>query len=95
MSYAHNHPSGNPSQNEEDIRITRRLEQTGDSIGIDFFRTHNNKAVPVTPVSKVSSFIEYSVSVLSFIYFISWRRYIPLTKFPFISSLNAKKRLLC
>lgn len=31
----HNHPSGNPEPSEEDIKLTRRLIDTGQTIGID------------------------------------------------------------
>lgn len=31
----HNHPSGDPSESQEDIRITRRLEKAGKIIGIE------------------------------------------------------------
>ncbi len=31
----HNHPSGNPEPSEEDIRLTRRLIEAGQTIGID------------------------------------------------------------
>jgi DNA repair protein RadC len=31
----HNHPSGNPAPSEEDIRLTRRVSQAGQILGID------------------------------------------------------------
>lgn len=31
---AHNHPSGDPSPSEEDVRVTRRLREAGDLLGI-------------------------------------------------------------
>lgn len=31
----HNHPSGNPSPSQEDIHVTRRLVDSGETIGID------------------------------------------------------------
>lgn len=32
---AHNHPSGDPSPSEEDIRLTRRIQQAGQILGIE------------------------------------------------------------
>ena len=32
---AHNHPSGNPEESQEDIRITKRLKECGVLIGIE------------------------------------------------------------
>jgi len=32
---AHNHPSGNPEPSEEDIKITRRLVESGKILGIE------------------------------------------------------------
>lgn len=32
---AHNHPSGNPSPSNEDIKVTQRLKEVGTLIGID------------------------------------------------------------
>ena len=32
--FAHNHPSGDPSPSEADRRLTRRLRETGDILGI-------------------------------------------------------------
>ena len=31
----HNHPSGNPEPSEDDIKLTERLAQAGDIVGID------------------------------------------------------------
>ncbi|WP_240903911.1 JAB domain-containing protein [Chengkuizengella sediminis] len=33
----HNHPSGDPTPSPEDIEITKRLKDTGELIGINFF----------------------------------------------------------
>ncbi len=33
--FAHNHPSGDPSPSEDDIKLTRRLVQVGEILGID------------------------------------------------------------
>ncbi len=33
--FVHNHPSGDPEPSEEDIKLTKRLVQAGDIIGID------------------------------------------------------------
>ena len=33
--FVHNHPSGNPEPSEDDIRLTERLNQAGEIIGID------------------------------------------------------------
>jgi DNA repair protein RadC len=32
---AHNHPSGDPSPSEEDIRLTKRVSQAGQLLGVD------------------------------------------------------------
>ena len=32
---AHNHPSGNPQPSQDDIKLTKRLKETGDIIGIE------------------------------------------------------------
>lgn len=32
---AHNHPSGDPSPSEEDVRLTKRISQAGHIMGID------------------------------------------------------------
>src|SRR5699024_12812944 len=32
---AHNHPSGDPTQSQEDIHVTRRLAESGQMIGIE------------------------------------------------------------
>ena len=32
--FAHNHPSGDPAPSEADRRLTRRLKETGDLLGI-------------------------------------------------------------
>ncbi|MBW3605488.1 MAG: JAB domain-containing protein [Actinobacteria bacterium] len=32
---AHNHPSGDPSPSDDDLRITRRLARAGETLGID------------------------------------------------------------
>jgi DNA repair protein RadC len=32
---AHNHPSGNPQASQEDIKLTKRLKESGDIVGID------------------------------------------------------------
>jgi len=33
--FAHNHPSGNPEASEDDVRLTKRLAEVGEIIGID------------------------------------------------------------
>ena len=33
----HNHPSGDPSPSDDDIRITRRIKSAGEIIGIELF----------------------------------------------------------
>ena len=32
---AHNHPSGDPTPSQEDIQVTKRLNESGKMIGID------------------------------------------------------------
>ena len=32
---AHNHPSGNPEPSEEDKRVTKKLKEAGNLLGID------------------------------------------------------------
>jgi len=33
--FVHNHPSGNPEPSEEDVKLTERLAQAGEIVGID------------------------------------------------------------
>ena len=33
--FVHNHPSGDPTASEDDIKLTKRLAQTGEIVGID------------------------------------------------------------
>ena len=33
--FAHNHPSGDPTASEDDIRLTKRLAEAGEIVGID------------------------------------------------------------
>lgn len=33
--FAHNHPSGDPEASEDDIRLTKRLAEAGEIMGID------------------------------------------------------------
>ena len=33
--FAHNHPSGDPEASEDDIKLTERLAQAGEIMGID------------------------------------------------------------
>jgi len=33
--FVHNHPSGNPEPSEDDIKLTERLAQAGEIVGID------------------------------------------------------------
>jgi DNA repair protein RadC len=33
--FVHNHPSGNPEPSEEDVKLTERLTQAGEIVGID------------------------------------------------------------
>ena len=33
--FVHNHPSGDPEASEDDIKLTKRLAQTGEIVGID------------------------------------------------------------
>jgi DNA repair protein RadC len=32
---AHNHPSGDPEPSEDDVRLTRRLQRCGETLGIE------------------------------------------------------------
>ena len=34
-SFAHNHPSGDPTASEDDIELTKRLAEVGEIMGID------------------------------------------------------------
>ena len=46
----HNHPSGDPTPSEQDIKVTRRLEGAGDTVGIsvlDHIVVARNGAVSV------------------------------------------------
>ena len=33
--FVHNHPSGDPTASEDDVRLTKRLAEAGDIVGID------------------------------------------------------------
>ena len=33
--FAHNHPSGDPEASDDDIRLTKRLVESGEIVGID------------------------------------------------------------
>ena len=33
--FAHNHPSGDPTASEDDIKLTKRLAEVGELMGID------------------------------------------------------------
>ena len=33
--FVHNHPSGDPEASEDDIRLTKRLAEAGEIVGID------------------------------------------------------------
>ena len=33
--FVHNHPSGDPEPSEDDIKLTKRLAQAGEIVGID------------------------------------------------------------
>jgi DNA repair protein RadC len=35
VTLAHNHPSGDPEASEDDIRLTKKLVEAGEIIGID------------------------------------------------------------